>query len=393
MKLHSSLWAASPSLSSETPVEDQAVLPVSTCGCPWSDIPLILAPPIFNLLPQLDNLLVMHLHGHMHYPAGGMEGGWVDVDGRACSPPPSAQQLQPSSKVRAAAFHLPWWMDFALLGKQLEGMLCSADTSPRVCCLSGRRENTLLEYWAFNKWSNKSALPPRNTSALIRQREAERRCSSLRCPRCCKETVGEWEARGFPGSLSRAGWDCGACQGGGAAAAAAAAAAAPPVRAPPRAGRSRGVLLHSRVTQLPVTAVALAVPHLGLPLGTAPGAGCAAWAPPGPRRTRAALRSGGCAAPGGAPAADSPPAAPQAQPPVSAPGGMVVGARGHPWPPAPRPACAQRRTARTAFRTRSPVSWMGEWVIPMPSLLRDFQWLYTMQARRFSQKKAPLFIF
>lgn len=56
-----------------------------------------------------------------------------------------------SSVVRAATLHLHWWMGTALLGKQLEGMPCSADTSPRVFFLSGRRENTLLEYWAFNK--------------------------------------------------------------------------------------------------------------------------------------------------------------------------------------------------------------------------------------------------
>lgn len=194
-------------------------------------------------------------------------------------------------------------------------------------------------------------------------------CSSLRCPRCCKETVGEWEARGFPGSLSRAGWDCGARQGGGASAA----AAAPPACARPSAVCCHTPALRNRWSQrwlwLSLTSGchralhrAQAAPHEPLPARAGHG-------------LRSAAPGGGCAAPGGAPAAEPrlrthsvshsfshtltqslthsvTPRSPPGTAPMSAPGGIAVGARGHLWPPAPRPDCAQRRTTRT----RSPVS-------------------------------------
>lgn len=134
------------------------------------------------------------------------------------------------------------WM---LLGKQWEGMLCSAETSPRDCCLAGRRENTLPEYRTFNKSVSDQINQhfPHRTQAVS---FTSGRLSGGAPRSAARGGVRKPRVNGKLGvslALSRAGWDCGSCQGGGAAAAT---ATALPVRAPPRlrAGRSRGVLSH-----------------------------------------------------------------------------------------------------------------------------------------------------
>lgn len=58
VKLPSSLWAVPPCPVKHPlkSAEDQAVLSASTCACPQPDGTLLLVPPNFNVLPQLDNL-------------------------------------------------------------------------------------------------------------------------------------------------------------------------------------------------------------------------------------------------------------------------------------------------------------------------------------------------
>lgn len=93
-----------------------------------------------------------------------------------------------------------------------------------------------------------------------------------------------------------------------------------------------------------------------------------------------------------APAAD-PAFPPQCSCPVS--GGSArdgVDARSRPWPPAPRQALRSAEHSAHCHPHSQPVVLKGR-VILTPSLLGDFQQLYVIRARRFSQKKVLFCLF
>lgn len=130
-------------------------------------------------------------HGRLcahHHPlplsCGAARRGSSSCSAGGCSPSPVMHGL---------------WM---LLGKQWEGMLCSAETSPRDCCLAGRRENTLPEYRTFNKSVSDQINQhfPHRTQAVSFTSGRLSGGAPRSAARGGKKTVGEWEARGFPGT-------------------------------------------------------------------------------------------------------------------------------------------------------------------------------------------------